>query len=34
MQAWKDDYNTVRPHSNLGYLLPDVWAHKQLTSLA
>ena len=26
---WKQDYNTVRPHSALDYLTPKEWAHQQ-----
>lgn len=29
LQAWKDDYNTVRPHSALHYQTPDQWARNQ-----
>jgi len=34
IEAWRMGYNTQRPHSSLGYLPPDVWAYKQLSSLA
>jgi putative transposase len=30
LQAWKDDYNTVRPHSALDYLTPAQWAQSQV----
>jgi len=23
VEAWRQDYNTVRPHSSLGYRTPD-----------
>jgi putative transposase len=29
LAAWKDDYNTVRPHSALNYLTPAQWAQSQ-----
>ena len=29
IEKWRLDYNTMRPHSSLGYLPPDVWAQKQ-----
>jgi len=29
LQAWKNDYNTVRPHSALNYLTPTQWALNQ-----
>ncbi len=29
LQAWQDDYNTVRPHSALNYLTPAQWAQSQ-----
>lgn len=29
LAAWKDDYNTVRPHSALGYQTPAQWAQSQ-----
>lgn len=31
IERWRLDYNTIRPHSSLGYLPPDVWAQKQQT---
>ena len=31
IERWRLDYNTIRPHSSLGYLPPDVWAQKQRT---
>lgn len=30
LQAWKDDYNTVRPHSALNYLTPAQWAQSDV----
>jgi putative transposase len=29
LEAWKDDYNTVRPHSALDYKTPAQWAFEQ-----
>jgi putative transposase len=29
IEQWRMDYNTMRPHSSLGYLPPEVWARKQ-----
>lgn len=29
LAAWKEDYNTVRPHSALKYLTPEAWAQSQ-----
>lgn len=29
LQAWKEDYNTVRPHSALNYQTPTQWAQSQ-----
>lgn len=29
LQAWKEDYNTVRPHSALDYQTPRQWAQSQ-----
>jgi putative transposase len=29
LAAWKDDYNTVRPHSALNYQTPHQWAQSQ-----
>ena len=29
LAAWKEDYNTVRPHSALQYLTPTEWAQSQ-----
>jgi len=26
IEAWRIDYNTVRPHSSLGYLTPEEFA--------
>ena len=26
IEAWRKDYNTVRPHSSLGYLTPEEYA--------
>ena len=26
IEAWRTDYNTVRPHSSLGYLTPEEYA--------
>lgn len=34
IEAWRIGYNTVRPHSSLGYLPPDVWAQRHQNSLA
>lgn len=31
IERWRLDYNSVRPHSSLGYLPPDVWVQKQQT---
>ena len=31
IEKWRQDYNSVRPHSSLGYLPPDIWAQKQQT---
>jgi putative transposase len=28
IEAWRRDYNEVRPHSSLGYLLPAIYAQK------
>ena len=28
IEAWRLDYNTVRPHSSLGYLAPVEFAHR------
>lgn len=28
IEKWRMDYNTIRPHSSLGYLPPEVWAQK------
>ena len=35
LEAWKDDYNTVRPHSALNYQTPTQWAqsHADYSSL-
>ncbi len=33
IEDWRMDYNSKRPHSSLGYLLPDTWA-RQLQSLS
>lgn len=30
LQAWKNDYNTVRPHSALNYQTPAQWADNQV----
>ncbi len=29
IEGWRVGYNTVRPHSSLGYLPPEVWAQQQ-----
>ena len=29
IEAWRVDYNTVRPHSSLGYLTPAEFAHRE-----
>jgi putative transposase len=29
IEQWRLDYNTLRPHSSLGYLPPELWAIKQ-----
>jgi putative transposase len=29
LQAWKDGYNTLRPHSALNYQTPQQWAQNQ-----
>ena len=29
IEEWRVGYNTVRPHSSLGYLPPEVWAQQQ-----
>ena len=29
IEAWRVGYNTMRPHSRLGYLPPEVWAQRQ-----
>src|ERR1700689_3559386 len=29
LDAWRDDYNTVRPHSSLGNLPPTIYADTQ-----
>lgn len=29
IEEWRVGYNTVRPHSSLGYLPPEVWARQQ-----
>jgi putative transposase len=29
IEEWRVGYNTIRPHSSLGYLPPDVWAQRQ-----
>ena len=31
IEDWRVDYNTVRPHSSLGYLPPEVWAQQHKT---
>lgn len=31
IEQWRLEYNTIRPHSSLGYLPPDVWAKQQKT---
>lgn len=31
IEAWRVEYNTVRPHSSLGYLPPEVWINRQKT---
>lgn len=28
IEAWRNKYNTLRPHSSLGYLPPNLWAQK------
>ncbi len=28
IETWRVDYNTVRPHSSLGYLTPEEYAAK------
>ena len=33
IKAWKDDYNTVRPHSSLGNLTPNEYAAKSVLKL-
>jgi putative transposase len=30
IEQWQLDYNSLRPHSSLGYLPPDVWTQKLL----
>jgi putative transposase len=27
IEAWRQDYNTVRPHSALGYMTPEEFEH-------
>jgi putative transposase len=29
IEEWRVGYNTIRPHSSLGYLSPEVWARQQ-----
>lgn len=29
IEAWRVDYNTIRPHSSLNYLPPELWAQRQ-----
>ena len=29
IETWREDYNTVRPHSSLGNLPPAIWAQQQ-----
>ena len=31
IEQWRFDYNTMRPHSSLGYLPPNIWAQKRRT---
>ncbi len=33
IEDWRQDYNTVPPHSSLGYATPEAFARKQTTSL-
>ena len=32
LAAWREDYNTVRPHSALNYLPPALWAQQHAQS--
>lgn len=31
IEQWRLDYNTIRPHSSLGYLPPEIWLEKLQT---
>lgn len=33
IEGWRVGYNSKRPHSSLGYLPPDIWAHKHQNTL-
>lgn len=33
VEAWRVEYNTVRPHSSLNYLPPTLWAQRRTLSL-
>ena len=34
LEAWREDYNTLRPHSSLNYLPPAVWAQQHAEKLS
>jgi putative transposase len=34
IEAWRVDYNTVRPHSSLGYLTPEEFARRRATGVS